>query len=383
MDFNLSDEEQLLDDLARNFVEREYGFEKRREIMRSKTGWSRDIWSQLAELGLLSIGVPETYGGLDTGPVSTMLVMQSIGKGLLLEPFLASAVIVPALLRAIDDPAHEEQLFPAIANGSKVLTLADQEPGMRFDFSRVATRADRTAHGYLLNGRKSVVAHAETADAYLVTAKVPQSAEGELSLFLVPREAGGLTIKGYACLDGSRAADLELEDVELGTDARLGAEGRAAAALDTARATGAGAVCAEAVGIMEALLGVTAEYLRTRRQFGRPIGSFQALQHRAADMLIHLEQSKSMSYLATLRLDSNDPREKSRAISAAKVVVGRACRFVGQQAVQLHGGMGVTDELIVSHYFKRLSAIELAFGDAEHHLGKFIEHGLIPADEPA
>jgi alkylation response protein AidB-like acyl-CoA dehydrogenase len=374
MDFKLSEEEQLLEDTVRDFVAREYAFEKRRAILRSAEGFSREVWRQFAELGLLGIGVPEQDGGLDAGPVPMMLVMNAIGAALVLEPFLASAVVATTLLSSAGDDEHARDLLPAMAEGRAIVALAHREPAARYDLAHVGTRARRHAGGFTLDGRKSVVTHAPAADTLIVSARVAGGGADTdgLSLFRVPVDAGGLVLESYTNVDGQRAADIELRGVELPANARIGPEGAAQTALERAHDVGLAAVCAEAVGAMQVLLDTTAEYLRTRRQFGQPIGRFQALQHRAADMLIHCEQARSMSYLAALRCLEPDRRERRRALSAAKVVIGRACRFVGQQAVQLHGGMGMTDELSVSHYFKRLTAIELEFGDAEHHLDRFI-----------
>jgi hypothetical protein len=373
VDFNLSEEQRLLDDMVRDFVAREYGFEKRRAIKDSADGWSREIWRQLAELGLLAIGIPEGNGGLDAGPVGTMLVMNAFGAGLVLEPYLASGVVATALLRRAGDSAHQRDLFPAMAEGKTVVVLAHQEHDSRHDLMEVGARAERRDGGYAIRGRKAFITHAPAADTLIVSARVAGRERDGVSLFRVPRDTPGLALESYANLDGQRAADISLDDVEVPADARVGPEGAADAALEDAFDVGLAAVCAEAVGAMKAVLDTTAEYLRTRRQFGGPIGRFQALQHRAADMLIHCEQAQSMSYLATLRCLDADRVERRRALSAAKVVIGHACRFVGQQAVQLHGAMGVTDELNVSHHFRRLTAIELAFGDAESHVDRFIE----------
>jgi alkylation response protein AidB-like acyl-CoA dehydrogenase len=374
MDFKLSEEQRMLDDLVRGFTAREYGFDKRRAILDSPEGWSRDAWRKFADLGLLGLAIPEAHGGVDAGSVGMLLVMNAFGAALVLEPYLPSALVAPALLLAVADPHHSAALLPAIAAGQRIVVLAHQEPRSRHDLTLVGTRAERRGADYVLNGQKAVVAHASAADVLIVSARTSgeETDRAGISLFCVPRDAPGLALKSYAVLDGQRAADVVLRDVRVPIDARVGPEGGAVVALEDAHDIGLAAVCAEAVGAMARVLEATAEYLRTRRQFGRPIGRFQALQHRAADMLIHCEQARSMSYLACLRCQEPDRRERRRLLSAAKVVVGRACRFVGQQAVQLHGGMGVTDELSVSHYFKRLTAIELAYGDVDWHLDRFM-----------
>lgn len=377
MDFKLSEDERLLEDMVRDFVAREYGFEARRAIKESPEGWSRSLWRQFGELGLLGIGIPEEHGGLDAGPLATMLVMNAFGAGLVLEPYLSSAVVATALLDAASDSAHQARLFPRLGAGETIVVLAHAEPGARGDPGRVATRAARRADGYILTGHKCVIADAPAADELIVSARVSapgrDESAAELALFCVPRETAGLVLESYANLDGRRAADVRMQEVKVPIEARLRLGNSAEETLERAEGVGVAAVCAEAVGAMASLLETTAEYLRTRRQFGRPIGRFQALQHRAADMLIMTEQARSMSYLASMRCLDADLHERRRALSAAKVLVGRACRFVGQQAVQLHGGMGVTDELSVSHYFKRLTAIELEFGGTERHLERFIE----------
>ena len=357
MDFSFTEEQQLLEDTVRRFAAKDYAFEKRRAILASAEGWSRAAWQQLADLGLMALNVPEEQGGLNGGPVDTMLVMNALGPGLLLEPYLASAVTATALLR--ECPA-QAGLLEGMAAGERIAVIAHAEP------HGDATSCRAAGTDFLLDGRKCVVAHAAAADDLIVSARL----EGETALFLVPREAAGLTLDSYPTLDGTRAAEVHLTGVRLPAAARLEASREA---LDRALDIGLAALCAEAVGIMKAAIDATVDYLRTRRQFGQPIGRFQALQHRAADMLMHYEQAKSMSYLAAMRCTAQDARERRRVLAAAKVTVGRAARFIGQQAVQLHGGMGMTDELIVSHWFKRLTAIELLHGDSDTHLQHFIE----------
>jgi alkylation response protein AidB-like acyl-CoA dehydrogenase len=375
MDFNFSEEQRQLEDTVKRFVDRDYPVERRRGIKDSPGGWSREVWRELADLGVLAINVSEEHGGLGAGPIETMLVMNAFGAGLLVEPYLASAVVATALIRAAADEIRQAELLPAIAAGERIAVLAHEEAGARGETARVETRATKNADGYLLQGRKAVVAHAGAADVLLVSARTsgaPDAAHG-ISLFLLRKNMPGLTLCDYPTLDGRRAADVRLDHVPLPASARLGAEGRAFGAIERALDLGIAALCAEASGIMKALLDATVEYLKTRRQFGQPIGGFQALRHRAADMLVLYEQAKSMSYLAAMRCTSDNAAERRRAVSAAKVVTGQACRFISQQALQLHGGMGMTDELNVSHWFKRLTAIELAFGDTDSHIERFIE----------
>ncbi|HEY8554553.1 MAG TPA: acyl-CoA dehydrogenase family protein [Burkholderiales bacterium] len=374
MHFTFTEEQQMLEDTVRRFVARDYTFERRRAIAASPEGWSREVWNHFAELGLLGLNVPEEHGGLDAGAVETMLVMNALGRGLVVEPYLASAVLATWLIRLAASETQQRELLPALARGETVATVAQAEPGARYELNRVAARAERTADGYRLRGRKSGVLHGAAADWLIVSARTAGEVADRdgISLFLLRRDTPGLEVRAYPAFDGLREAEVFLNDVHVPAAARLGAEGRGLDPLERACDIALAALCAEATGIMQALLDATLEYLRTRRQFGQPIGRFQALQHRAVDMLIHYEQAKSMTYLAAIRSRDPGSRERRRALSAAKVAVGRAGRFVGQQAVQLHGGMGMTDELIVSHYFKRLTAIELTLGDTDSHLEQFI-----------
>ena len=374
MHFNLTSEQQLLSDTVQRFLARAYAFEARQKIVKSKEGWSREIWSQLAEMGLLALQVPEAQGGMAPAPVETLLTMTAMGKALLVEPYLSSAILATALIRELGSAAQQEALLPAMAAGEKIAVPAHGERGARYDLSRVATAAAREGQGWVLRGKKTVVLHAEAADLLLVSARTggaPDDAAG-ISLFQVPRDAEGLRLSGYRTVDGQRAADVELAGVALPADARLGAEGEAFPALQAAFDLGVAALCADAVGSLQATLDATIDYTKTRKQFGVPIAKFQALQHRMADMLIHVEQARSMSFLAAMKAAGADALDRRRTVSAAKVVVGQACRYVAQQAVQLHGGMGVVDELAVSHHFKRLLGIELSLGDTEHHLEQFV-----------
>ena len=373
MDFTFTEEQQMLLDTTRRVVAKDYGFETRRKIRESAPeGFSRDVWRTLADIGLLSLNVPEADGGLGGGAVDTMLVMNAIGEGLLLEPYLASAVLATRTVALLGNDAQRAALLPALAAGDRIAVLAHDEPATRFDRLALDTRAWPVGNGYLLTGHKSVVAHAASADVLLVSARLAQpGAHGPLALLQVPRGAPGLRVLPYATVDGVPAGELWLDQVFVPADALLGNGADAAASLEQVLDAGIAAVCAEAVGALGKLLAATVEYARNRKQFGVPIGKFQALQHRMADMVLHIEQARSMSYLAAVRCADADAAERGRALSAAKVVVGQACRFVGQQAVQLHGGMGVTDELDVSHYFKRLMAIELQFGSTDQHLEKY------------
>jgi len=373
VNFDFSDEQQQLRQAVEQFLAKEYPFERLRALKSSNAGWDPQVWRGLAELGVTAINVPSSLGGLGYGPMETLVLMGACGPSLLLEPVLTSAVIATVLLREFEVSAPAAELLRAMAGGERIASVAHFEPGARFDGRQVDTRARRAGEGYRLDGRKSVVVHAGLADTLLVSARTRGDAhdpEG-VSLFLVPRALPGVKLIEYANLDGQRAADLYLEEASVPEASRLGAEGGALPAIEAAFDQGLAALCAEAVGIMQSLINATVEYLRTRQQFGQPIGRFQVLQHRVADMVMHLEQARSMSYLAALRCTAADLGERRRALSAAKVVIGDAARFVGQQAVQLHGGMGMTDELKVSHCFKRLTAIEILFGDSDAHLERY------------
>lgn len=389
MDFEFNDDQRLLHETVRNYVKKEYPFERFQGIRRSASGWSREVWRGLADLGVLAINVPEALGGLGQGPLETLSLMDACGPSLMLEPVVGSGVIATTLLRlAVDSEARSpagqgsgtdtpSDLLRAMGRGKRIAVLAHQEAGAGFDTDRVAARACADGDGYRIDGHKAVVAHAAMADEMLVSARTSADggARSGVSLFRVPRDAPGVTLDRYTLLDGCRAADVHFENVAVGSSRCVGEPGAALPMIEAALDAGLAAYCAEAVGIMSALLGATVDHLRTRRQFGQPIGRFQALQHRAADMAIHLEQARSMSYLAAMRCNCPDLGQRRLALSAAKVVVGEAARFVGQQAVQLHGGMGMTDELPVSHWFKRLTAIDLSLGDADVHLLRYLGLG--------
>lgn len=374
MDFNFTEEQQLLADTVQRFVRENYTFEKRREILQSKDGWSRDIWNELASLGLTALNVPEAHGGLNAGPVDTMLVMNALGEGLLVEPFLGAVVLAPALIASLGDDKAAGELFPAIASGERIVIVAHQEPQTRGELNHVATRAEKSGDGYVLDGYKNVIAHGGAADELLITAR----SSGEttdaagISVFRVDPQAAGVTVKSYRTIDGQSAADIDLTKVKVTAASLVGAAGNAFAAIEAAHEIALSAICAEAVGIMKAVNATTLDYTKNRKQFGQPIAKFQVLQHRMADMFLQAEQATSMSYLAAIKCTDPDATQRRRSLSAAKVVIGQAGRFIGQQAVQLHGGMGMTDELMVSHYFKRLTTIDLTFGDTDFHTQQFI-----------
>ena len=373
MNFEFSDEQQQLRETVERYLTDQYPFEKFRAINASAAGWDKKVWAGMGELGVLALNVPAAQGGLGFGPLETLSVMGACGKSLLLEPFLSSAVIATAVLRDCAEDAAAADLITRMASGDAIAVLAHYEPDSRFESQWVSSRAARRGETYTLDGHKAVVMHAGAADTLLVSARVSGGSKDSqgISLFRIPRDAKGLKLDLYPTIDGRRAADVYLQGVEVPAANRLGAEGSALPTIDAALDIGLAALCAEAVGIMQALVDATVTYVQSRQQFGVAIGRFQALQHRIADMLIHLEQARSMSYLAALRCADANVSERRRALSAAKAVIGQSARFVGQQAVQLHGGMGMTDELIVSHWFKRLTAAELMFGDSDTHLQRY------------
>lgn len=371
MDFTYSEEQQMLADSLRRFIDTEYSFDKRRRSARAGNSFDRAIWSSLAEMGVLGLSIASEYGGFGEGAASQLVVQRELGRGLVLEPVTPSAVMAAAVLSAYGSAAQKDHWLPAIASGERIVTPAYLEPTTRYRPEAARTSAERQGSGYLLNGQKCLVWHGEIADAFLLTARVQGS--NDLALFLVPRDAAGLSCRGYPTMDGLQAADLVLQNVTLGAEAMIGQAADGLAALEHGLDHGIAALCAEASGAMEKLIEITAEYLRTRQQFGKPLATFQALQHRIADMLLQKELALSMAYVAAQALDETDAAQRRRMLAAAKVTVAKAGRFVGQQAVQLHGGMGMTDELAVGDYFKRLTMIDPLLGDSDYHLQRFGE----------
>jgi alkylation response protein AidB-like acyl-CoA dehydrogenase len=370
MDFNFKEEQLQFADALKRWIARDYNFETRRAIIRSPEGVSVEAWNTLAELGMTALPVPEAQGGFDGSAVDMFVVMRELGRGLVVEPYFAT-VLGAHLLKL--GGAHAG-LLERVATGELKLASALGERQSRHDFTDIATTARHEADGWVIDGEKKVVIHGAEAGMLVVSARTggAQREHDGISLFVVPADAPGVRVTGYRTLDGLRAADIRFDQVRVPADALLGDAGKGWDTLDAALDYGATLLCAEALGAMEALFDATLEYLKARQQFGVPIGKFQALQHRMADMFIHLEQARSMALLAAVRFDTSDAGERRRVVSAAKYRVGQAARFIGQQAVQLHGGMGVTDELPASHYFKRLSTIELTLGDSDHHLARFM-----------
>jgi pimeloyl-CoA dehydrogenase small subunit len=382
MDFSLTDEQRLLKESVERLLADRYGFEARQRFMVEPAGWSRALWRRYAELGLLALPFEDKHGGIGGGPVETMIVMEAFGRALALEPFFATVVLGGGLLRLGADEAMRAALIPKIARGDLLLAFAHAERQSRYDLADVAATARRDGGDYVLDGAKSLVIHGDCADKLIVSVRLA-GARGDrdgLGLFVVDADAAGVSRRAYPTVDGLRAAEITLSDVRAGATQVLGEPGKAfpliVAAVDAAIA----ALAAEAVGAMAVMHEMTVEYLKTRKQFGVPISSFQVLQHRAAEMLIALEQARSMAFFATMLAEEPDPTERRRATAAAKVQIGRSARFVGQQAIQLHGGIGMTMEYKVGHYFKRVTAIDALFGDADHHLAELARLGGLIAD---
>jgi pimeloyl-CoA dehydrogenase small subunit len=376
MDFDLSEEQRLLKESVDGLLTDSYDFDARKKYMKEKGGWSKAVWDKLAEQGLLGLPFSEADGGFGAGGIETMIVMEALGRNLVVEPYLDTVILGGGFLRRASGEQRAAHL-PGIVDGSKTLAFAQLEKNSRYDLGDVTTTAKKSGTGYVLNGEKFVVGHGDTADTLIVTAR---SAGGQrdpsgVGAFLVPADAKGVDIKGYETQDGGRAADIKFSNVEVGADAAIGDAENGLSLINQVVDDARIALCAEAVGAMEEALKVSVEYIKERKQFGVAIGSFQALQHRAADMFTALEQARSMSILASMASTYDDLDERAGTVAAAKVQIGRSARFVGQSGVQLHGGVGVTMEYRIGHYFKRLTMIEQQFGDADYHLRRVAAAG--------
>jgi alkylation response protein AidB-like acyl-CoA dehydrogenase len=377
MDFSYTQEQQLLQDSVEKFLVKNYSFATRREIIAARQGMGPQVWEGFAALGLLGLPIPPEYDGFGGGAVDTMIVMEALGRHLVVEPYLSTVVLGASTIVLGGTEAQRRILLPSIVDGSMKLAFAHWEPRSRYSLGQVETTARQEGGFWVINGRKSVVLHGAVSDLLIVSARTRGEAGDPYgtSLFFVNPSEPGVSGRDYPTYDGMRAVEVEFTDVHVNTDSLIGVLDQADPLIELVVDRGIAAVCAEAVGCMGALNAATLEYLKTRQQFGVPIGRFQALQHRMVDMLIHYEQAKSMACLAAVKVDAADAMERRRAVSAAKELIGRAGRFIGQQAIQLHGGMGMTDELNVGHYFKRLTAIDTTFGDSDHHLSRFAAAG--------
>jgi alkylation response protein AidB-like acyl-CoA dehydrogenase len=374
MNFDYNEEQQLLAASVKRFIDKDYTFDARRKIVASSEGWSDAIWSTLADIGLLGLPFSADVGGFGGGAVDLMSIMEAIGEALVVEPYLSTVGLGAQFVARGGTNAQQQAILPPVAAGELRMAFAQTENGARYRLEHVATRARATDSGYILSGEKRVVIHAPCADRLVVSARTSGEVGDRhgISIFLVDARAPGVAMKPYRTLDELRAADVTLTDVRVAPDALIGREGEGLALIEEVVDYATALVCAEAVGAIRYANDATLEYLKTRKQFGVPIGSFQALQHRMVDMVISGEQAKSMAGLACAKVDSvADAVERRRTVSAAKIKIADACRHVAQESIQLHGGMGMSDELKISHTFRRLTMIAQQFGDADHHLDRF------------
>ena len=375
MDFELTEDQRLLTDSVNRLLTDQYGFDKRRSYLQQPAGWSTALWSQYAELGLLGLPFAEEFGGFGGGAVDVMLLMQAFGRVLVLEPYLSTVVLGGTAIQLAGNAEQQTEILPEIVDGSTKLAFAHGERQARYDLTDVLTTAKKNGSDYVLDGAKSVVLHGDSADRLIVSARTSgeRNDAGGISLFLVHGLADGVTRHGYTLRDGSRAAEIALSGVKVAAADVLGEIDQAQPVIERVIEAGIAATSAEVIGTMETMQAMTLDYLKTRKQFGKPIGDNQALQHRAAEMLVALEQGRSMAMLAAMMVDEPDAAERARNISMAKVGVGQAGRFVSQNAVQLHGGIGMTEEYAIGHFFRRVMVIEHLFGDTAYHLDRLAD----------
>jgi alkylation response protein AidB-like acyl-CoA dehydrogenase len=373
MNFDLTDTQRMLHDTAARLIRERYSFEQRNRILAGPEGFSREIWAVFAELGLLGIEIAEEYGGIGGDFQDLAIVLDAFGRGLGVEPFIPTVVLGAGLISAAGTADQKDEILPKLAAGQCFMALAHGEAKSRYSLAQVETKAQHCDDGYILTGAKSVVLGGDCADLFIVSARTSGAATDPagISLFLVERGSPGLEIRGYPNVDGTRAAEITLEGVHVRAAQLLGTEGDACGLIEHAIDRGTAALCAEAVGVMAALNDITLDYLKTRTQFGVPIGSFQVLQHRLVDLFVAQEQAASLAILAADRANSADNADRRRAVSAAKVLIGRSGRLVGQDSIQMHGGIGLTKEYNAGHYFKRLTIIDRTFGDTDYHLARF------------
>lgn len=372
MDIQLTEEQELLRSSLQRLLRDQYDFETRRKIVATEEGWSRAHWNHFAEMGLLAAPFSEDVGGLGGGAVATMIVMQEFGRNLVVEPFLETVVLAGGLIEDAGTDAQREELLPPIMAGESIWALAWTEGHSRYDLNNVGTSAKIAGDGYVLNGAKAAVIGAPWADKLIVTARTSGSQRDRqgISLFVVDRQSAGVHLQSFQTIDGRRAAEILLKDVHVSASALLGEKDNGVVALEACRDRAIAALCAEATGAMTELNSATLEYSKTRKQFGVPLGAFQVLQHRMVDMFIALEEATSLMQHLNLTVAAKEPHS-SKLASGAKSKIGNAAKFVGEQAIQLHGGMGMSDELNVGHYFKRISSINIQFGDPTYHLMRY------------
>ena len=373
MDFNFTEEQDMVRDGLSRLVREEYDWETRRGVVNSDSGWRPEIWARLAELGILGMPFSEEDGGFGGGAVDAMVVMEELGKGLVVEPFVPTVVCAGGFLKHAGTDAQKEEHIGGIVDGSRIFAFAYAEPQGRYDYADLQTTAKKDGDGYTLNGHKAVVIGAPWASHLVVTARTSgeQRDHDGVSVFIVDKSADGVTTRDYPTFDGRMASEVYFENVSVSADALLGEEGKALPLIERVADEAIAASCAEACGAMKVAHAMTVDYSRQRKQFGVPIGSFQVLQHRMVDMYTEYEQSVSLTYLATMKLDAPE-KERKLAVSAAKVRLGQAAKYIGEEAIQIHGGMGVTDELAIGGYFKRLTIFKSEFGSIDHHMKRHI-----------
>ena len=373
MDLSLSAEDSILRDSVERFVRQSYPFNERRNFVNENKSFLEENWQKFSNLGWLGLNLPEEFGGNGGSAVDTMVVAEALGPGLILEPFLETVVIGSKLIQLGYNEKRKSELLSNLVGGRLILTFAFAEPQSRYSLSDVQLSAKPNEDQFVLNGKKAVVRHASSADKIIVSARTAGGRRDKrgITLFLVDRNNPGLSRRDYRLQDDVPASELIFDNVFLSRTAMIGDLDCALPLVELVVDHGIAMVCAEAVGIMSALYTATLQYVKTREQFGQPIGKFQVIKHRMVDMLMACEEARSMAYMATLKLDESDPNVRKRAASAAKVCIGKAARFVGQQSIQLHGGIGMTDELDVGHYFKRLTMIDILFGDVDFHLRRY------------
>ena len=373
MDFSLTEEQQLLKDSVDRFVRENYEFDTRRKTAATSEGFTDDNWKQMAELGWLAVALPEEFGGIGGGATETMVIMEGFGRGLVLEPFFATVVLGANLIQQAGNDVQKEDLLPKLAEGNLKLCFAYAERQARFDLNDIETKAEKSGAGYTINGAKGVVFGAAAADKIIVAARTSGDTRDTngITLFIVDSDVAGVSRRDYVTNDALRASEIAFENVFVDASAVLGVADNGYSVIERVAEFAVAALCAEAVGCMDVLKEETNEYIKTREQFGQPIGKFQVLQHRMVDILINCEEARSMAYVATAMMDSDDAEERARSVAAAKAQIGKSARFVGQNSIQMHGGMGMTDEMKVGHYFKRLTMIDLTFGDQDFHTKRF------------
>jgi alkylation response protein AidB-like acyl-CoA dehydrogenase len=372
MDIQFTEEQELLRNSVQRLLREQYDFEARRKIVATEGGWSREQWNRFAELGLLAAPLPEEFGGLGQGALATMIIMQEFGRSLVVEPFFETVVLAAGLIDDVGSAAQRDEFLPQIAAGKTIWALAWTEAGSRYDLNDVTTSARKSGDDYILSGAKAAVVGAPWADRLIVSARTSggRRDRGGVSLFVVDRESAGLHLQSFKTIDGRRAAEVTLRDVRVPASRLLGNEGEGVLALEACRDAAIAALCAEAVGAINALNSATLDYTKTRKQFGVALGTFQVLQHRMVDMFIAAEEAVSLMQHLNLAIAAQEGH-CSKLASGAKSRIGEAARFVGEQAIQLHGGMGMSDELDVGHYFKRIAAINVQFGDPTYHLLRY------------